>query len=141
MINTCLSLVSLSPLPSPSSSTPGRFDRSDPSGPNLKLHPLLSLSCGLGPARKYHLHPPPPPLRTPLRAALSSFSNLAYPRRRNVFELLDQSDAAGDLIRPDQAKRRGFEILRSGGGVVAPTCEEALLMFEGEDGWPLGKSG
>lgn len=83
--------------------TARRLDGSDPSSPNLKLHPLLPLTCRTGPARKHHLHPPPPPLGAPLHA-LFSFATVAYPRTRTIFELLDERDAAGNLIGPDQAE-------------------------------------
>lgn len=114
------------------------FNRSDASGPDLKLHPLLPISRGRGPAREHHLHPPPPPLLTPFRA-LFSLSNLTNPLGRGVLELLDERQAAGDLIRPDKAQGRVFEILRPRGGVGAPAGEESLLMLEGEDGWLLRK--
>lgn len=46
--------------------------------------------------------------------------------------MLDERDAAGELVGPHETQRRGFEVLvcEGGGWVGGPACEEVLLVVE-----------
>lgn len=102
------------------------------SGPKFIFHTLFTLFRPFRPRRKHNLHPSSPPLGTPLCAFLFFLVLDLARATAEVIGLFDERDAASDLVSPHEAERRGFEVC-DGCGVVAPTCEKALLVVKGEN--------
>lgn len=121
------------------------FNSSNTSAPDLILNPFILLACALHPRCKNNSHPsfgrnlfPQALVITTLFDDISCTAvekaHLARMRSGSFIpDLLDQSDAACNLIGPDRTEGRGFQLEIWRGRVRAPAGEEALLVVQGEE--------